>query len=101
MTLPTLSIEADGNLFRINPQTGAWSALGEPLGWKLTKAGAAFSDRLYTVEKSGCLFVTDLKTGTWKQLGKAEFGDTKFMFAAGDRAYTIEKDGSLYAVSLK
>lgn len=67
--------------------------------WGNTIALTILGGRLYTVEKSGALYRTDLSTGRWVQLGKAEFGNTRLMFAAGQNLFTIETDGSLYRVS--
>jgi sugar lactone lactonase YvrE len=77
---------------------GAWEQVGPAGAWKDTLAGTILNGRLYTVESSGALYVTNLRTGKWKQLGQAEFADTTFLFAAGGKLYTIEKDGSLYRV---
>jgi hypothetical protein len=55
--------------------------------------------KLYTVETNGALWVTDLGSGGWTQVGKAEFADTRVMFAAGGNLYTIEVDGNLFRVN--
>jgi sugar lactone lactonase YvrE len=56
-------------------------------------------DRLYSIEKNGCLYATDLSNGEWEQIGQADFANTVSMYAAGNSLYTIETDGSLYRVS--
>lgn len=81
---------AIGGLQLINGQTGVW---------KNTIAAAVLNDRFYSVEKNGALYDTDLTTGKWVQIGKPEFGKTKFMFAAGQNLLTIETDGSLYRIN--
>jgi hypothetical protein len=78
---------------------GGWVQVGPPGAWKDTRAGAVLKGRLYTTEGNGCLYVTNLDTGEWQQVGKPEFGATRLMFAAGDRLYTIETDGTLYRVN--
>jgi len=95
------TIETDGNLYRVNPNDGSWVGVGPAGAWKPTIAGAVLKGKLYTVENNNGLWETDLNTGGWSQLGKPEFGATRFMFAAGDHLYTIEEDGSLYRVSVK
>jgi hypothetical protein len=79
-------------------QPGGWVQVGAAGAWKETTAGAVLKGRLYTTESNGCLYVTDLGTGDWKQIGKPEFGATRLMFAAGDKLYTVETDGTLYRV---
>ena len=37
--------------------------------------------------------------GSWKQLGKAEFGGTQHLAGIGSKLYTIESSGSLYEVT--
>ena len=66
--------------------------------WSSTIAAVVLNDRLYTVEKSGALYDTDLTTGKWDQKGKSEFAKTRFLFAGSQNLLTIETDGSLYRV---
>jgi predicted secreted protein len=73
--------------------------VGQPGAWKATIAGVGMGGKLYTVESSGVLYVTDPASGSWKAIGKPEFKNTRFLFASGGMLYTIEKDGSLYVVS--
>jgi hypothetical protein len=80
-------------------QPGSWQRVGPAGAWKGTLAGVVLNDRLYTAESNGGLYATDPDTGKWKQVSKAEFGATTFLFAVGDWLYTIETDGSLYRVS--
>jgi hypothetical protein len=77
---------------------GGWAGVGEGGAWKDTLAGAVLKGKLYSTESNGALYVTNLANGKWQPLGKAEFGDTTFMFAGPDKLYTIEKSGNLYRV---
>lgn len=67
--------------------------------WADTKHAVVLGGKLYTIETSGALYVTELPSGKWTQLGKAEFANTKFFFAGTTNLFTIEADGSLYRVS--
>ncbi len=78
---------------------GAWGPLGRPGDWKNTRAVTVLDERLYSIEASGALYVTDLSNGNWMPLGKPEFAGTTFLFAAGNSLYTIEKDGNLFRVN--
>jgi hypothetical protein len=78
---------------------GSRARVGPPGAWRDTLAVAVLNGQLYSVEKSGVLYVTDLATGTWKPIGKPAFKATTHLFAAGKSLYTIEKDGSLYRVN--
>src|ERR1051326_1779963 len=78
---------------------GGWQRVGEEGKWKGVIAGSVCKEKLYTVEKDGCLYVAKLDSGERKALGKAEFANTLFMFSSGDQLYTIEKNGCLYRVS--
>ncbi len=91
-------INKAGSMFHIDPVTGEKKQVGDAGVWKGTLAGAVLKGQLYTTEDNGGLYVTNTETGEWKQIGKAEFGNTTFMFAARERIYTIESDGSLYKV---
>ena len=48
--------------------------------WNNTIALTILGGRLYTIEKSGLLYRTDLTNGKWVQLGKADFANTQFLF---------------------
>ena len=43
--------------------------------------------------------MTNVNTGVWQHVGKAEFRNTKFLYNANGNLYSIEKDGSLYEIS--
>ncbi len=85
----------------ITGNAGGWARIGPPSAWKDTLAGAILDGQLYTVEKSGALYVSDLAEGTWKQIGKLDYANTRNMFAAGGMLYTIETDGTLYRIDPK
>lgn len=74
---------------------GAWAQIGEPEAWKNARAGAIFQDRLFTAEKDGFLWVSDLDTGERARVGKPDFAATTFMFAGQDSLYTIESNGEV------
>ena len=94
-TLYTLGISLDQQ----GGVAGGWTLVGAKGAWKNTIAGAILRGRLYTIELSGVLYETDLSNGNWKPIGKPEFGNTAFMFAANNALYTIETDGGLYRVN--
>ncbi len=79
-------------------QAGSWKQIGKPKAWAGTIAGVGLNGKLYTVEKSGTLYVTDPANGAFMQLGKPDFAATAFLLAAAGKLYSIEKDGSLYAI---
>ncbi len=79
-------------------EAGTWAQVGEQGGWKATTAGTVLQEKLYTIETSGKLYVTDPANGSWHALGKAEFAATQFLFSAGTNLYTIESDGNLCRV---
>ncbi len=83
----------------LHGQQAAKRAIGDPGAWRGTIAAAALDGKLYTIESSGALYVTDPATGRWQQLGQPEFGNTAFLFALSDGLATIETDGSLYLVN--
>lgn len=67
--------------------------------WDDTKHAVVLGGKLYTIEVSGALYVTELPSGVRRQIGKPDFGNTKFLFAGESNLFTIETDGSLYRVS--
>lgn len=80
-------------------QAGSFQRVGESKAWAGTIAAVGLDGKLYTVEKSGALYVTDPANGVWKQLGKPDFAATTLMMATAGKLFTIERDGSLYAIN--
>jgi hypothetical protein len=82
---------------------GGWAQAGAAQAWKDTIAGTSLEGKIYTVESTGRLYVTDPATGEWQPIGKPEFANVTSLFAAGKgedaRLYALEKDGSLYRIN--
>lgn len=93
-------IDTDGDLYRVNPKNAERQRVGSANGWKSLLAATIVEGRLYTIHADGTLHETTLPDGKRTQVGKADFGATTFMFAAGRQIYTIEADGTLYEVFL-
>ncbi len=91
------TIEDDG-LYRVNPTTGSWGLVGKAEDWRGTRAVAVMAGRLYTINRGGGLYASQLTSGTWVEMGKPVFGNTIHMFESGYKLYTIDDDGSLYVV---
>jgi hypothetical protein len=92
------AVEKDGGLYRVDPGDGARERVGKEGAWKATKAGVVVKDQLYVAETDGKLRAAPLDSDKRKQVGKAEFDNTTFMFTSGGKIYTIEGDGSFYRV---
>jgi hypothetical protein len=78
---------------------GDWRQVGKGGDWNRTKLAAADGGKLYTIEKDGGFFVTDLTSGEWKQLGKPEYQNTRAMWAEGGKVVTLETTGSLFLIN--
>ena len=95
------TIEKSGTLFRVNPGDGSWAAIGHPGDWKETVGGAILGGRLFTAQSDGSLYCTDLRNGNHRNVGRADFAATRFMFPVGAELFTIESSGNLYRVEAK
>ena len=93
------TIGTDGDLRLVDPATGEWTRSGRAGDWKNTIAGAVLDGKLYTVEASGALYVTDAIEGTWRKLGASEFAAVRFLFALPDGLAAIDKEGSLHLIA--
>src|SRR5262249_37413453 len=85
-----------GGLAEAKP--GDWVRIGKEGDWRGTKHAAADGGRLYSVETDGAFYVTDLASGAWQKAGKAEFGDTRQLWAGDGVIVSLEKDGTLYRI---
>lgn len=78
---------------------GARKRVGAAGAWKGTVAGAAVKNRLYTVDKTGVLYRTDLPAGKRQRVGTATFLKPRLFVAAGQSLYTVLGDNSLYRIN--
>ena len=46
-------------------------------------------------------FAIDASNGSWKEIGKGDFGKARLLAAVGDSAYSIESDGTLFQIATK
>jgi hypothetical protein len=68
-----------------------------------TLIGVGMGKTIYTVERSGKLYASNMKSGNWRELGSGY--NTQFLIADSSDSdgslYAIEKDGTLYRVDPK
>jgi hypothetical protein len=93
-------IETDGSLHRVNAKSAVRERVGPANGWKSLLAATIVGNQLYSIRADGTLHEAKLSDGKDTQIGKADFGNTSFLFAGSRQAYTVESDGSLYEVFL-
>ncbi|MDF2435708.1 MAG: hypothetical protein K0Q95_84 [Bacteroidota bacterium] len=73
--------------------------LGKPGDWSNTIKAVESNGKIYAVENSGTLTVTDLSSGVIKPLGHPDYQSTNLIFANNNQLYTIDTGGTLYSVS--
>lgn len=94
------SIDKGGSLYEINPADGSRKMLGEKSEYASIIACVGLNGKIYSIDSNGALYVTEV-SGAWKQIGKNDFANTKYIMAKGKYIYTIEKDGSLYQINVE
>jgi hypothetical protein len=93
-------IDAEGNLWHIDPRNGGQCQVRPPHGWKSAIAVTAVNGRVYSAEHDGRLQEANPADGKRTPLGGPDFANTKFMLAGNPQLYTIENDGTLYVIHL-
>lgn len=94
------TIERVGALYAVDPATGSWQRTGRFGAWAATTALTTLAGKLYTTERDGKFYRTDPPTGRYLRFGKADFGETRLLFAVASRLYALDRDGALYHVAL-
>lgn len=94
------TITDSGNLKAINSVDGTLKSIGNAGAWIGAMAGTILNGKLYTTEKSGALYATDLSTGNWSQIGNPDFGHTIRLWAANGKLYSHDVSGSLYEINV-
>ena len=78
---------------------GSWKQVGQSGAWHRTTAATGLQGKLYTTESNGGLYATDVTTGHWKQIGKQDFVNTRFLIGIGNMLYSIERSGTLLRIN--
>jgi sugar lactone lactonase YvrE len=90
------AITPSGGLYSVDATNGA--TIRGPRDWRDTVAAGAFAGRLYTIEKSGRLYVTDLAKAQWKPIGEPDIDDARYLVADDSALFDVEKDGTMYRI---
>ncbi len=93
-----IALADGGALYDISPTTGAARQIGDRCAWDHTVAGTILAGRLYTIETSGQLYVTDLADGAWREVGEADFPDAASLLHDGTDLYVLDTDGDVQRV---
>ena len=94
-----LVVLADGGaLYDLSPTTGVARQIGERCAWDHTVVGTLLASRLYTIETSGQLYVTDLADGAWREVGEGGFTDAASLLNDGTDLYVLDTAGDLRRV---
>jgi len=94
------TIEKDGSLFEINSANGSWKLLGTKGEYINTIACVGLNGKIYSIDNAGALYVT-YNDGSWEQIGKNDFVNTRRIIAVGKNLVSLEKDGSLYLINVE
>lgn len=78
---------------------GARKRVGAAGGWKNTVAGVVVKNHLYTVDKAGALYRTDLPGGKRQRVGKSSFARVRILMASGQSLFALLGDNSLYRIN--
>jgi len=83
----------------VSAQPGSSRQIGTAGNLAGTVSAVEANGRIYTVDKTGALLVTETVSGTSTQLGNERFVNSRFLFAGGVALYSIKQDGSLYVIN--
>jgi hypothetical protein len=93
-------IDKEGTCSKVSMDDGSMSAIGQAGDWGTTIAGVGLNDKLYTIDGTGALYVTNPLDASWSQIGRSEYANTKFMCAVNNKLLTIENTGTMYAIDI-
>jgi hypothetical protein len=96
-----LSFDSTGTLFVAGLADGAKRQVGETGAFKGLAAAAIASDRLWTVDSAGMLYVTDLATGKQVKTGPGGLQGVNQLVSFGDALFALDDAGTLYKISTK
>lgn len=82
-----------------NAQSGTATNIGPEGAWTNVISATILNDKMYTVEKNGAIYETDLVSTFRTQIGKREFEKGKFIFAANNMLYVIDYEGTMFKVN--
>ena len=91
------SLIADGSLYEINTETGAWKKILKNKVLRNSRTGTVFNNKLYTSENPGGLVETSLPDGARKELDP-KIQRARMLFSDSGKLYIIDNDGTLYEI---
>ena len=81
-----------------NAQSGSTTNIGPEGAWANVVSATVLNDKMYTIEKNGRIYETDLTTTMRTPLGKQDFDKGKFIFSANNMLYVIDYEGTMFKV---
>lgn len=82
----------------VSAQTGTATMVGPEGGWSAAISATVLNNKLYTVETDGAIYETDLTTTAKTAIGKAEYGNSRFIFATTTNLFIIDYNGTMFKV---
>ena len=83
-----------------NAQSGSTTMIGAEGGWGNVISATTLNDKMYSVEKNGRIYETDLTTTLRTPIGKQDFDKAKFIFSANNMLYVIDYEGTMFKVNV-
>ncbi|UPT67828.1 MAG: PQQ-like beta-propeller repeat protein [Sphingobacteriales bacterium JAD_PAG50586_3] len=80
-------------------QSGAATNIGPEGAWSNVVSATILNDKMYTGEKNGAIYETDLVSTLRTPIGKNAFDKGKFIFAANNMLYVINYEGTMFKVN--
>jgi outer membrane protein assembly factor BamB len=87
--------DGDGALYRIDPESGAWSELGARGAWRDARSMAWLHGALYLVDLKGNLWRCAGASGSFQKLARKRYKQTRLLLATETSLFCLDDDGTL------
>lgn len=92
-----VSVEKGGTVYKISSDASR-EQMGKTGTYKDSIAAATADGKLFTIERDGRFYVTNLADMGYTSLKAADYASTNYMMATAGKVVSVEKDGSAFNV---
>lgn len=94
------SIENDGSMTEIDPNTGAWSVKSSLGTWTDIERVTVAANSFFAIQNGAFYYHSALDPKYHRQIGGSDFYNTGLLLESDSTLHTLMRDGSLYQISL-
>lgn len=94
------SLENDGSLTQIDPETGAWTSISGIGSWLRLNKIIVVKNSMYAIENGSLYYYPVMNPQLRKQIGGSDFYDVGILMRTDSTLHSLIREGSIYEINL-